>query len=134
MYGKIRLTSLLLLVLFAGVSCWESKPSLEEQNAIKALTVIQNGVDANISLDAYLGLVISAKADVDTLKSAPEKNGCVMSAVNRSYAAYELVGKAWRRKNNAKDEKRKQDLSTTMAFTLSFALLNIEKANNCYKK
>ena len=134
MHGKIRLISLLLLVLFSGISCWESKPSLEEQNAIKALTTIQNGIDANISLEAYLGLVSSAKADVDILKRAPEKNSCVMSAVERSYAAYEIVGRAWQKKINAKDEKRKQDLNTTMAFTLSFALLNIEKANKCYNK
>ncbi len=34
---------------------------------------------------------------------------------------------------SGEDDKRKQDMDMTFSFSLSFATLNIERANNCYK-
>ena len=135
MFKKIRFIFLLVLVFAIVSSCLKSKPSLEEQNAIKALMTIQNGVEADINLEAYLGLLNAAKADIDTLKSVPKKkNNCVLGAVEKGYAAYVIAGKAWHQKIEAKDEKRRQDMGMTFAFSLSFGSLNIEKANNCFNK
>jgi hypothetical protein len=33
----------------------------------------------------------------------------------------------------ATDEKRKEDMEMTLAFSLSFSALNIKKANKCYE-
>ena len=134
MFKKISFIFLLVLVLCVGSSCWVSKPILEEQNAMRSLTTIQTGVESNISLEAYLGLLNAAKAEVAILKGVPKKNNCVWKAVEKCYASYEIAGKAWKQKNDAEDEKRKQDMDLTLAFSLSFAALNIEKANSCFEK
>ena len=134
MLKKIRLFLLLILMLCVGISCSGSKPTLEEQNAINALSSIQTRLESDISLEAYLGLLNTAKAQMDILKGAPKKNGCFFGAVDKCYAAYEIAGKAWKHKIEAKDENRKNDMGMTLAFSLSFASLNIEKANNCFKR
>jgi hypothetical protein len=120
MFKNIRFIFLLVLVFCAALSCWGSKPSLEEQNAIRALSTIQTGVESNISLEAYLGLLNATKADVDILKGLPKKNSCVWGAIQKCYASYEIAGKAWKQKIDAKDENHKQDMDLTLAFSLSF--------------
>ena len=134
MYIKMRLIFLLVLVFCVSLSCWDNKPSLEEQNAIKALKAIQNGAEENISLEAYWGLLNAAKVEMDILKGVSKKKGCVLGAIEKSYATCEIAGKAWKQKLDAKDDKRRQDMNLTMSFSLSFGALSIEKANNCFKR
>ncbi|MGD9372257.1 MAG: hypothetical protein PVF14_12625 [Desulfobacterales bacterium] len=56
-----------------------------------------------------------------------------MGAIDKCFASYEIARKAWKKKLEAKDEIRKADMDLTLSFSMSFAALNIEKANNCYK-
>lgn len=114
-------------------SCSKPKPSFEEVEAIKMLSSIQTNVEQNVSYDQYLELVDDAKAAIDMLKSSEKQNPCVLSAVDKSYAAYAIAGKAWKKKTEATDEKRKADMDLTLNFSLSFAALSIEKANGCYE-
>lgn len=114
-------------------SCSGPQKTAEEESALNSLTRIQNGLEGNMTYDNFVGLLNEAKMEVDRLKQSPENNRCFVSAVEKCYASYEIARKAWERKLQTEDEKRRQDMEMTYSFSLSFATLNIEKANNCYK-
>ena len=124
---------LILCLLILMVSCSGPQKSAEEESVLNSLTRIQNGLESNITYDSFVGLLSEAKMEVDRLKGSPENNRCFVSAVEKCYASYEIARKAWKQKLETEDEKRKQDMEMTYSFSLSFATLNIEKANNCYK-
>ena len=115
------------------VSCSGPQKSAEEESALNSLIRIQNSLEADITYDNFVGLLNEAKMEVDLLKQSGENNRCFLSAVDKGYASYDIARKAWKKKLEADDEKRKQDMDMTYSFSLSFATLNIEKANNCYK-
>ncbi len=115
------------------ISCFNPKKSTEEENLLNSLNNIQNSLEANISYDKYSDLLVKAKIQVDELKQSEQNNSCFISAVEKCYASYEIARKAWKQKLETDDEKRKQDMEMTFSFSISFASLNIEKANNCYK-
>lgn len=115
------------------ISCFNPKKSTEEENLLNSLNNIQNSLEANISHDKYSDLLVKAKIQVDELKQSEQNNSCFISAVEKCYASYEIARKAWKQKLETDDEKRKQDMEMTFSFSISFASLNIEKANNCYK-
>ena len=124
---------LILCLFILTVSCSGPQKSAEEESALNSLTRIQNGLEGNITYDNFVGLLNEAKMEVDRLKQSPENNRCFVSAVEKCYASYEIARKAWKKKLETEDEKRKPDMEMTYSFSLSFATLNIEKANNCYK-
>jgi hypothetical protein len=115
------------------ISCSGPQKSAEEESALNSLTRIQNGLESNITYDNFVGMLNEAKMEVDQLKQSPENNRCFVSAVEKCYASYEIARKAWKQKLETEDDKRRQDMEMTYSFSLSFATLNIEKANNCYK-
>ena len=121
-----------LWVLMMIVSCSDPQKSTEEESALNSLTRIQNSLEGNITYDNFVGLLNEAKLEVDRLKQSGE-NRCFLSAVDKCYASYEIARKAWKQKMETDDENRKQDMEMTFSFSISFATLNIEKANNCYK-
>ena len=121
-----------LCILIMIVSCSGPQKSAEEENALNSLTRIQNSLERDSTYDNFVGLLNEAKLDVDRLKQSGE-NRCFLSAVDKCYASYEIARKAWKKKLEADDEKRRQDMEMTFSFSISFATLNIEKANNCYK-
>ena len=121
-----------LYVLMIIVSCSGPQKSEEEENALISLTRIQNSLEGNISYDNFVGLLNEAKFEMDRLKQSGE-NKCFLSAIDKCYASYEIARKAWKQKLETDDEKRKQDMEMTFSFSISFATLNIEKANSCYK-
>lgn len=121
-----------LYVLMIIVSCSGPQKSTEEENALHSLTRIQDSMEGNITYDNFVGLLNEAKLELDRLKQSG-KNRCFLSAVDKCYASYEIARKAWKQKLETDDEKRKQDMEMTLSFSISFASLNIEKANNCYK-
>jgi len=122
-----------LCVLMIIVSCSGPQKSTEEESALNSLTRIQDSLESNISYDNFAGLLSEAKMEVDRLKQSGENNRCFVSAIEKCYASYEIARKAWKQKLETEDDKRKQDMEMTYSFSLSFATLNIEKANNCYK-
>ncbi len=121
-----------ICVLMMIVSCSGPQKSTEEETALNSLIHIQDSLEGNITYDNFVGLLSEAKLDLDRLKQSGE-NQCFMSAVNKCYASYEIARKAWKKKMETEDAKRKQDMEMTFSFSISFASLNIEKANNCYK-
>ncbi len=123
------LTPLCLSVLFA---CGP-KITPKEAKVLVVLDEIQRGVESNIDYNKFVRLLTTAKAEIDALKQNPPKNPCFMGAVEKGYAAFEIAGKAWKKKMEVTDEKRKDDMEMTLSFSLSFAALNIEKANKCYQ-
>ena len=122
-----------LCVLMIIVSCSGPQKSTEEESALNSLTRIQDSLESNISYDNFAGLLSEAKMEVDRLKQSGENNRCFVSAIEKCYASYEIARKAWKQKLETEDDKRKQDMEMTYSFSISFATLNIEMANKCYK-
>ena len=111
------------------VSCSGPQKSTEEETALNSLIRIQDSLEENITYNSFVGLLSEAKLDLDRLEQSRE-NQCFRSAVNKCYASYEIARKAWKQKLDTDDAKRKQDMEMTFSFSISFASLNIEKANN----
>ena len=105
----------------------------EEAKVLVVLEEIRRGVESNIEYDQFEQLLKKARAELDILKHHSKKNPCFVNAVSKCYASYEIAGKAWQKKLETTDEKRKEDMDMTLSFSLSFSALNIQKATNCYK-
>ena len=105
----------------------------EEAKVLVVLDEIQRSVESDIEYENFVNLLNTAKAEINFLQQITKKNPCFISAAEKSYAAFDIARKAWEKKMEAKDEKRKADMEMTLSFSLSFATLNIEKANKCYK-
>ena len=129
-----KATAILLLIVFSflNFSC-SPRITPEEAKVLVTLDEIQRGVEANIDLDRFGQLLSTANAEIKNLKQNSKKNPCFMSAVTKCYASYEIASKAWKRMETEQDVKRKEDMEMTLAFSLSFSRLNIEKANKCYQ-
>jgi len=125
---------MVLLVIFIALSAGCSpKISPQEAKVLATLDEIQRGVEANIGYDQFVPLLMTAKAEIDMLKQNNTPNSCFQSAVERSYASYEIAGKAWQKKMVEKDENRKSEMEMAQSFSLSFAAININRANKCYE-
>ena len=129
-----RVAVVILLVVFS-FSYSGCSPSItpEEAKVLVVLDEVQRGVESNIDYGQFVQLLKTAKAEIEILKQNSKQNPCFSNAVKKCFASYEIARKAWKRKMEAKDEKRKEDMEMAMAFSLSFSALNIKKANKCYK-
>jgi hypothetical protein len=124
--------ALLISFSFLNSGC-SPRITPEEAKVLVVLDEIQRGVvESNIDFKQFEQLLEIAQAEIKILEQNSKKNPCFMSAVNRCYASYEIAKKAWKRKEEEKDLKRKEDMEMTLAFSLSFSALNIKKANKCY--
>lgn len=123
--------ALLISFSFLNSGC-SPRITPEEAKVLVVLDGIQRGVESNIDFKQFEQLIETAQAELKILEQNSKKNPCFMSAVNRCYASYEIAKKAWKRKEEEKDLKRKEDMEMTLAFSLSFSALNIKKANKCY--
>ena len=124
--------ALLISFSFLNSGC-SPQMTPEEAKVLVVLDEIQRGVESNIDFKQFEQLLETAQAEIKILEQNSKKNPCFMSAVNRCYASYEIAKKAWKKKEEVKDEKRKEDMEMTLAFSLAFSALNIKKANKCYK-
>ena len=129
---RAALISLIIAFSLLNPGC---SPSItpEEAKVLVILDEIQRGVESNIDYVQFEQLLGKAKAEINTLEQKSKKNSCFLSAVNKCYASYEIARKAWKKKDEEKDVKRKEDMEMTLSFSLSFSALNIEKANKCYQ-
>ena len=132
--GMHKAAAVLLLIVFSFLNS-SCSPSItpEEAKVLVTLDEIQRGVESNIDLDRFEQLLNTASAEIQNLKQNSKNPPCFMSAVTKCYASYEIAGKAWKRMETEQDAKRKEDMEMTLAFSLSFSRLNIEKANKCYQ-
>ncbi|MDX2441468.1 MAG: hypothetical protein QNK40_13085 [Desulfobacterales bacterium] len=124
--------ALLISFSFLNSGC-SPRITPEEAKVLVVLDGIQRGVESNIDFKQFEQLIGTAQAELKILEQNSKKNPCFMSAVTKCYASYEIAKKAWKKKEEAKDVKRKEDMEMTLAFSLSFSALNIEKANRCYE-
>ena len=125
---------IILLIVFSFLPSGCS-PSItpEEAKVLVVLDEVQRGVESNIDYGQFVQLLKTAKAEIEILKQSSKQNPCFTNAVKKCFASYEIARKAWKRKMEATDEKRKEDMEMTLAFSLSFSALNIKKANKCYE-
>jgi len=132
-----RIVSVVILLLFAlsiSFSCSRKPKSvLEEVDMLNALTKVQNSIEEKVSYDEYVNLLSDAKEKLSILKEVEGKNNCFFNAVNKSYASFEISRKAWKLKNEAKDEKRRIDMDTTLSFALGFGSVSLASAKQCFK-
>ena len=117
-------------VLSGGCS---PKISPQEAKVLVVLDEIQRGVEENGDYDRFVQLLGTAKAELDMLRQNDKPNPCFLNAAEKCYASYEIARKAWQKKMEEKDEKRKADMEMALSFSLSFSAINIEKANQCYQ-
>ena len=129
---KAAVVALLISFSFLNIGC-SPQMTPEEAKVLVVLDEIERGVESNIDFKKFEQLLETAQAEIKILEQNSKKNPCFISAVNRCYASYEIAKKAWKRKEEVKDEKRKEDMEMTLAFSLSFSALNIKKANKCYQ-
>jgi hypothetical protein len=129
-----RAVVLILFGLFSALNngC-APKITPQEAKVLVVLDEIQRAVDKDIEYDKFVQLLGTAKDEIDMLRQSTKPNPCFLNAAEKCYASYDIARKAWQKKMEAKDEKRKADMDMTLSFSLSFASINIQKANKCYK-
>ena len=129
-----RVVVVVVIALFyTTILACSPKITPDEAKVLVSLDEIQRGVESNIDYNRFVELLKITKAEIGVLKKNDHKNSCFIGAIDKCYASYEIARKAWKKKLEAKDDIRKADMDLTLSFSLSFAALNIEKANNCYK-
>ena len=124
-----------MLVIFSALTttgCGD-KISPQEVRVLEVLGQVQRGVETNIEYARFEQSLAAAKAEIEMLKQDGNPNPCFQGAVEKSYASYEIVRKAWKKKLTEKEEERKADLDATLSFSLSFSAINIERAKKCYE-
>jgi hypothetical protein len=134
MFAMHSAVVIILLIVFSFLpSGCGPRITPEEAKVLVVLDEVQRGVESNIDYEQFVQLLKTAKAEIEILKQNSKQNPCFTNAVKKCFASYEIARKAWKRKMEAKDEKRKEDMEMTLAFSLSFSALNIKKANKCYE-
>ena len=125
---------MLMFALLVTLDCSRKpKPILEEEEMLKLLTKMQNGIETKISYNDFVKLVIESKNMLELLKKAENKNSCFFNAVTKSYTSFEISKKAWKLRDDALTEKRRIDMDTTLSFSLGFAAVSLAKAKECFK-
>ncbi len=126
--------TMLMFALLVTLNCSRKpKPILEEEEMLKLLTKMQNGIEAKISYNDFVKLVIESKNMLELLKKAENKNSCFFNAATKCYTSFEISKKAWKLKDDALTEKRRIDMDTTLSFSLGFAAVSLARTKECFK-
>jgi len=126
--------TLLMFTLLVTLNCSRKpKPILEEEELLKLLSKMQNGIEAKITYNDFGKLLIESKNMLELLKKAENKNSCFFNAVTKCYTSFEISKKAWKLRDEAETEKRKIDMDTTLSFALGFGAVSLAKAKECFK-
>ena len=129
-----RAAVLVIVGLFTALNgACSPKITPQEAKVLVVLDEIQRAVQENIDYNGFVKLLGTAKTELDMLRKSDKPNPCFLNAAEKCYASYEIAGKAWQKKMEATDEKRKADMDMALSFSLSFSSINIQKANKCYK-
>ena len=126
-------TMLMFALLVTSNCSRKPKPILEEEEMLKLLTKMQNGIEAKISYNDFGKLLIESKNMLELLKKADNKNSCCFNAVTKCYTSFEISKKAWKLRDDALTEKRKIDMDTTLSFSLGFGAVSLAQAKGCFK-
>jgi hypothetical protein len=132
---KIRILSSIIFVgIFICTSCWGPKKSPEEEHILNALSNIQRSLETEANYEQFIKLLDQVGIEIESLRSMRKTNPCFISAIDKCMTSYRTCAKAWEQKILAQDEIRKQDMDLTLSVMQSFAALNVQRANNCFKK
>jgi hypothetical protein len=124
----------LTVIVFAlNTTGCSDKISPQETRILEVLGEIQRGIEANIDYAGFEQSLVTAEAEIEMIKQDDKPNSCFQSAVEKSYASYEIARKAWKKKLTTKEENRKADLEMALTFSLSFSAINVERAKKCYR-
>ena len=126
-------TMLMFALLVTSNCSRKPKPILEEEEMLKLLTKMQNGIEAKVSYNDFVKLIVESKNMLELLKKAEKKNSCFFNAVTKCYTSFEISKKAWKLRDDALTEKRRIDMDTTLSFSLGFAAVSLAKAKECFK-
>jgi len=128
------LISIVFVAIFICTSCWGPKKSPQEENILNALFNIQRSLETEASYQQFVELLGQAENEFVILKGNSKNNPCFISSIDKCIESYTTCAKAWEQKMKATNEARKQDMDLTLSVMQSFAALNIQRANNCFKK
>jgi hypothetical protein len=140
MWGKASLMKsrsvigIVFVAIFMCTSCWGPKKSPQEEIVLNALSNIQRSLEIGASYEQFIELLSKVKPEIDILKGKSKNSPCFLSSIDKCMASYTTCAKAWEQKLLATDEARKQDMDLTLSVMQSFAALNVQRANNCFKK
>ena len=132
-----RSLAILLVVIFCMTmifGCAPPKPTIEENELIEALSDIQSGLESKVSYDDYGKMLVVTKNKLDSVKTAEKVNPCFLNAATKSYQFYEICKDAWRKRDEAKDDKTRSDMDMTLTFTFGFASVSLAQAQECFEK
>ena len=90
MSKKLVIGFLLFLMSIVVVSCSSTKPSLEQQEMLDALTRLQESINAQGTYDKFGDLLSYAKKKMDAYQAIDSKKDCFFNAVKKCYLSYEI--------------------------------------------
>jgi len=123
-----------LLLLLAVVSCsGPPQPIPEETEVVEAMQKVREGYEAKVSLQEFEQRLNAAAMKIEELKKTDGKNPCFLNAIDKSYSSYQIGQKAWKLRDEAKTAARRNDLDTTLSFSMGFASVSLAQANECFQ-
>jgi len=119
-----------LLLLLMG--CSGPKPSAEEEKALAVFQAVQQSLDGSPSHEALNRLLGQTESELSRLKQNPRTPPCLVNALSKCFASYQIIDKAMNQKQGPLDEKRREEIDMALTFTTAFAAVSIKQAMDCY--
>jgi len=130
--GRLIVSVFCLMALVTG--CSRPKPTAEEEKTLAMFEAVQQGLEANPSVDAFDRLLAQTGSQLGILKQNPKASPCFVKALDKCFASYQIISKALRKKQEGLDENRRQDIEMALSFSTAFAAISIHQAVDCYKR
>jgi hypothetical protein len=121
-----------LLVLVMG--CSGPKPTVEEEKALVAFQAVQQSLEGSPSLETLNRLLGQTESELNRLKQNPRTQPCLVNALSKCSASYQIIRKALDQKQRPLDEKRREEIDMALTFTTAFAAISIKQATDCYNQ
>jgi len=127
-------SAIVLGLLLAAVSCSGPPQPIPEETAVaEAMKKVQEAYESKVSLPEFQQRLQLAEERLNTLKNTSGKNPCFLNAIDKSYSSYVIGQKAWKMRNQAETERRRNDLDTTLSFSMGFASVSLAQAKECFQ-
>jgi len=128
------------MILLAGIACsvlvimhgyYKNSPTTEEKKALAAFQAIQQSLEFRSSFTVFSQLLDQAESQLNLVKQTPKTLPCLVAALDKCLASYHLIDKVFKTKQEAMDEKRRQELDAALNHSTAFSALNIQQAMDC---
>jgi hypothetical protein len=94
---------------------------------------VREAYESKVSLPEFQQRLHEAAEKITVLKTSDAANPCFLNAIDKCYSSYEIGQKAWKMREEAETESRRNDLDTTLSFTMGFASVSLAQANECFQ-